>query len=138
MDEIEGVRLQPGLEQVIDDELYVGDPFSLQKRSSDVELALVDVAAHDPARGPDPLAEDPQPAQRSAADVQGACAGCVLELCEEVPPGGLPNERLEPQALQLRRLVGQQVILRHGRSIPYPRCSSNAFRACAYFEPRRP
>jgi hypothetical protein len=31
MDEIEGLRLQLALEQIVDDELYVGDPFCLQK-----------------------------------------------------------------------------------------------------------
>jgi hypothetical protein len=31
MDEIEGLRLQLALEQIIDDEFYVGDSFRLQK-----------------------------------------------------------------------------------------------------------
>ena len=31
MDEIEGVRLELAVEQIIDDELYVGDSFCLEK-----------------------------------------------------------------------------------------------------------
>jgi hypothetical protein len=63
--------------------------------------------------GANPLAEDPKPTQRSAADVQGASAGSAVERREELPPGGLPHARLQPQALQLRWLVSQQVLLRH-------------------------
>jgi hypothetical protein len=63
--------------------------------------------------GANPLAEDPKPTQHSAADVQGASAGSAVERREELPPGGLPHARLQPQALQLRWLVSQQVLLRH-------------------------
>ena len=111
MDEIEGLRLQPALEQVIDDELHVGDSFFVQKRTCGTEQTLVDVGTDDLARGPDPLAEDPEPAQGSAADIQSASAESVAELREELAPGRLPHERLQPQALQLRRLAGQQVLV---------------------------
>jgi hypothetical protein len=72
MDEIEGSRLQLAVEQIIDDELCIGDSFRLQKSTSGIEQALVDVAAYDVAGGTDPLAEDPKPTHRSASDVQGA------------------------------------------------------------------
>jgi hypothetical protein len=78
------------------------------------------------AGGADPPAEDPKPAQRSAADVKGASARSAVDLREELPPGGLPHARLQLQALQLRGLVGQQVVLlRHcHRSIPPPPCGT--------------
>ena len=74
MDEIEGVRLELAVEQIIDDELYVGDSFCLEKRTSRCEQALVDVPAYDLAGGADPLAENPKPAQGAAANVQGTLA----------------------------------------------------------------
>ena len=72
VDEIEGLGLQLAVEQIIDGELHVGDPFCLQKGTGGIEQALVYVGAYDLAGGADPLAEDPKPAQGSAADVQGA------------------------------------------------------------------
>ena len=51
------------------------------------------------AGGADPLAEDPKPAQGSAADVEGAQAGSVADLREESPPTGFPHARLQLQAL---------------------------------------
>jgi hypothetical protein len=113
MNEIERLRLEPAVEQIVDDELYVGDSFRVEKLTRGVEEALVDVEAHDLPRAPDPLAEDEEPAKGAASDVQGAFAGSVVELREELPSGGLPHERLKPQTLQPRRLVGQQVLLRH-------------------------
>src|SRR5688572_22011585 len=111
VDEIEGMRLQLALEQVIDDELHVGDPLCLQKRPSGIEQALVDVGAHDLARGAGPLAKDPKPAHRSAADVEGAAARSGGDLRQGLRAGRLPDARLKLQALQLRRLVGQQIPL---------------------------
>ena len=69
------------------------------------------LGAYELAGGSDPLAEDPKPAHGSAADVQGASPGSVADLRKELPPSGLPDARLQLQALQLRRLVGEQVIL---------------------------
>ena len=46
--------------------------FFVQQRTSCIQQALVYVGAHDLARGADPLAEDSQPPESSAADVQGA------------------------------------------------------------------
>jgi hypothetical protein len=107
MDEIEGLRLQLAVEQIIDDQFYVADFFILQKRTSGLEHALVDVGAHDLAGRADPLAEDPKPAHGSAANVQGASAGSAPDFREELPPGWLPHKRLQPQALQLRGLVSK-------------------------------
>src|SRR3954452_16449897 len=103
--------LQLAVEQVVDDELNVGNPFCLQNGTSGIEQTLVDVGAHDLAGGTDPLAEDPEPAQSSAADVKDASAGSATDRRQELPPGGLPDPRLQLEALQLRGLVGQQVIL---------------------------
>ena len=91
MDEIERLRLQLAVENVVDEELCVGDPLRLQKRTSGIEQALVYVRAYDLARRADPLAEDPKPAQGSAADVQGAPAGSAADLRKQLPPGGLPH-----------------------------------------------
>src|SRR5215208_5676901 len=119
MDEIERLRVQLAVEQIVDDQFDVGDFFLLQEGTRRVEHALIDVGAHDLAGRADPLAEDPKPAHGSAADVQGASAGSAAELREELAPGWLPHERLQPQALQLRGLVGQQVVLlRHRPQYP--------------------
>ena len=67
--EIEGLGLQLAVEKIIDGELHVGDPFCLQKSTGGIEQALVYVGAYHLSGGADPLAEDPKPAQSSAADV---------------------------------------------------------------------
>jgi hypothetical protein len=121
MDEIERSGLQPAVEQIIDDQFYVRDSFGLQKLTSGVEQALVDIGAHGLAGRADPLAEDPKPAHGSTADVQGASAGSAADLREELPPAWLPHERLQSQALQLRGFVRQQVVLlRHRPQYPPP------------------
>ena len=71
VDEIERLGLELAVEEVVDGELHVRDPLCLQKRTGGIEQALVNVGAHHLAGGADPLAEDPKPAQGSAADVQG-------------------------------------------------------------------
>src|SRR5690242_10832250 len=106
MDEIERSRLQLAVEQIVDDEFHVGDTFCLQKCTSRIEQALVDVRANDLPGGPDPLAQNPKPAQGSRSDVQRTSARAVVDPREELPPAGLPHERLQPQTLQLRGLVG--------------------------------
>src|SRR5688572_28864368 len=88
VDEIERLRLQLGVEQIIDSEVYVGDPFGLQEQTGGIKEALVDVGADHLTRGVDPLAEDPKPAQSSAADVQGAPTGSTADLREEFAPAG--------------------------------------------------
>src|SRR5215217_5675935 len=119
MNEIERLRLQLALEQVVDEQFDVRDLCRLQKRTSGTEQVLVDVGTYDFACRPDPFAEDPKPAQGSAADIQRAEARSIAELREELPPGRLPDARLQLQALQLRRLVGERVVAlrhRHGLS----------------------
>ena len=111
MDEIERLRLELAVEEVVDGQLHVRDPLGLQKRAGGSEQTFIDVAANHLARGADPLAEDPKPAQSSAACVQDSLAGSVADLREKVPPTGFPHARLELQALQLRGLVGEQVLL---------------------------
>src|SRR5215216_3635145 len=99
---------------------------------------LVYVGADDPARGADPLAEDPKPAQCSAADVQSAPAGSVAELREELAPGRLPHQRPQLQALQLRGLVGEQVALpRHRLQYLRPACGRKAAPAARRSRPTR-
>src|SRR3954470_73512 len=73
--------------------------------------ALVYVGADDPPRRAGPRAEGSKPAQRSAADVRGAPARSVAEPREELAPGGLPHLRLQPQALQPRGSLREQVAL---------------------------
>src|SRR5215204_2577343 len=82
VDEIKGLGLQLAIEEIIDGEVHVGDPFRLQKRTGGTEQARVYVGAYHLAGGGDPLAEDPKPAQGSAADVQGAQTGSVADLRE--------------------------------------------------------
>ena len=105
VDEVESSRIQLAVEQIIDDELDVGDSFRLQKRPRGAEQPFVDVGTHDPAGRADPVPKDPKPAQCPAADVQGTSAGAARQLREEVSAGGFPDARLQLQALQLRGLV---------------------------------
>ena len=77
MHEIERPCFKPTVEQIIDDELDVGDFFRLEKSACSIEEAFVDVASDDSAAGPDPLAKDPQPSQSPTPDVQSAAAGSV-------------------------------------------------------------
>jgi hypothetical protein len=90
VDEIERLRLQLAVEEIIDDELHVGDPFCLQKGTGGIEQALVYVGAYHLAGGINPVAEDPKPAQGPAADVQRASTRSVADLREELRPAGLP------------------------------------------------
>src|SRR5687767_11081382 len=85
VDEIERLGLQPAVEKIDDGELNVGDPFCLQKGTGGIEQTVVYVGADHLAGGADPLAEDPKPAQCSAADVQCAQTGSVADLREELP-----------------------------------------------------
>src|SRR5215207_9901567 len=110
MEEIEALRLQLALEQVIDSELDVGDSFCFEKRTSGSEQALVHVRAHNLAGGAGPLAEDAKPAQGTTTDIQGPFARSSAELREQLPAGGLPDKRLQAQAFQLGGLVGEQVV----------------------------
>jgi hypothetical protein len=82
VDEIEGTGLQLAVEEIIDGELHVGDAFRVQERAGGLQQALVDVGADHPSRGANPVAEDPEPTQRSAADVQDAQAGPRAERGE--------------------------------------------------------
>ena len=117
--EVEGSRLQLALEQVVRDKLDALDLLLVQEGARGAQQALVDVRAHHLAGRPDPVAEDPKPAECPAAEVDGASAGTVPELPEKLAPAPLPHERLEPQALELRGLAAEQVLLRHRpRSIP--------------------
>ena len=50
---------------------------------------------------------------RAPQPTSSARAGSVVDLREELPSGGLPDKRLQPEAFQLRRLVAQRVLLRH-------------------------
>ena len=91
------------------DELDVGDPVCPEDELGGSEHARVEVGAHDPSRWADPLAQDPQPAQHAATDVEGSPARSSAEAREQVPSGRLPHERLQLQALQLRGLIGQKL-----------------------------
>src|SRR5215213_7207798 len=141
VDEIEKLGLQLAVEKIIDGQLHVGDLLCLQKRTGGIEQALVYVGAYYLAGRADPLAEDPKPAQGSAADVQGMHTGSVAELREELPPARFPQARLQLQALQLRGLVGQQVIPIHPeqylrscfgvKGLPTARSSSGSSRSAS-------
>ena len=57
--------------------------------------------------GADPLAEDPEPAHDSAAQIQNPPARASIELRQQLSPGGLPDTRLQLQPLELRKLPSQ-------------------------------
>src|SRR4029079_9894975 len=101
VDDIERLGLQRALEQIVDGKFDVRDPFGVQKRACGIEKALVHIGANHLAGGADPLAEDPKPAQGSAADVQRAQARSVGGLRAPVTADGSPQARLQLQALQL-------------------------------------
>ena len=69
-----------------------------------------------PTTRADGRAQDPKPAQRSAADVQGAPARSAAAPREELAPGGLPQLGLQLRTPQLRRSLREQVAL--ARPVP--------------------
>ena len=73
------------------------------------EHRLVDVGSCHLPVGPDPLAQDPQPPEHAAAEIQGAGAAAVADLLEQAPAARLPDSRLQLEPLELRGLPGEQV-----------------------------
>jgi hypothetical protein len=117
VDQVERGGLQLAGEQVIVDQRHIAETLGGRGLFGGGQHRRVDVGPDDLPVGADPVAEQPQPAERAAADVQGAGSLTVAELGEQASAGGFRHPRPELEALQLPGLTGQQVrIGAHGVS----------------------
>src|SRR4029453_13315260 len=57
-----------------------------------------------------PLAQDSQPAEPAAANIEGVSAEAVADLLEQSAPARLPDAGLKLKSLELRGLAGKQVV----------------------------
>jgi hypothetical protein len=113
--------LRPALRSPPDclDEYDVAEALRVHKLSSGVKHRIVDVEPHHLSVGPNPLAQQPQPADRTAADVEDACSTTFADLVEKAATTRLPHSRLELKPLQLGGLARQQVGLRRHLHSPF-------------------
>src|SRR5215216_422031 len=110
--EVERARLELAREQVVLDEADIAEALLCHKPVGRAEHRTVDVGSGYLSVRSDPLAEDPQPPERSAAEVQSTRAAAVADLLEQPSTARLPDPGLKLQALELRDLSSQQVPLR--------------------------
>jgi hypothetical protein len=115
MHQVEGGGLQLAGEQIVVDQGHVAQPLCGHELAGGGQHLVLDVGPHDLPFGADPFAEQPQPAHRAAADVQGAGSLPVADLSEQAPAGGFQLSGPLLQPLQFLVLAGQQVRIRaHG------------------------
>ena len=107
--EVERVRLELAGEEIVLDQADVPQALLGHEPVGGGEHRLVDVGPGHLPVGSHPLAQDPQPPEHAATDIQRAGAAAVADLLEQPPAAGLPDPRLELEPLELRGLPGQQV-----------------------------
>ena len=112
VDEIEGRRLELACKEVVLHEYYVGEALGIHELSRGLEHRVVDVGPHDLSVRPDPLAQQPQPPDRTAADVEDTRSSTVPNLVQKATTTRLPYARLELKPFKLRGLIRQEVRLR--------------------------
>ena len=118
VDEIERRRLQLAREEVVLREHDVAEALPVHELSGGGEHRVVDIDPHHLAVGPDPLAQQSEPPDRTAPDVEDAGAATFADLVEKPAPARFPHPRLELQPLQLGGLIRQQVPLRRHLHAP--------------------
>src|SRR5215211_3599979 len=118
VDEVERRRLQLAREEVVLHEHDVAEALRVDELSGGGEHRVVDIGPHHLAVGPDPLAQQSEPPDRTAPDVEHAVAATFADLLEKPPPARLAHPRLELQPLQLGGLIRQQIRL--GRHLHAP------------------
>ena len=118
MDEVERGGFKPTRKKVVLREHDVAEALCVNELSGGVEHCVVDVGSHDFSFWTDSLAQQSQPADRPATDVEGARSTTVPDLVEEAATTRLPHSRLQLKPLQLRGLICQQVGLRRQLQAP--------------------
>jgi hypothetical protein len=104
--QVEPGGLQLADEQVVVDQRHVVKAFVGHQLLGGGQHRLIDVGPHDLPVGADPVAEQPQPAQRAAADVQDPGSLALADLAEQASAGWFPHPRLELKPLQLGGVIG--------------------------------
>jgi hypothetical protein len=89
--EVERVGLERAGEEVVLDQADVLQPLLGREPLGFGEHRLVDVGSRHLPVGLDPLAQDPQPPEHAAAEIQGAGAVAVADLLEQAPAAWLPD-----------------------------------------------
>src|SRR5688572_1022805 len=101
VDELERRRLQLACEKVVLREHDVAEALRVHELSGGGEQRVVDIGPNTLALGPDPLAQQSEPPDRTAPDVEDAGAASFADLVENPAPARFPHPRLELQPLQL-------------------------------------
>ena len=115
MHQVEGGGFQLAGEQVVVDQRHVAKTLRGHELVGGGQHLVLDVGPDNLPIFADPFAEQPQPAQRAAADVQGASSLPIADLGEQAPAGRFQLSGASLQPLQLPGLAGQQVRIRaHG------------------------
>jgi hypothetical protein len=115
MDQVEGPRGKLAVKDVVEHQPHVGEPLRGHELCGGFEHRHFNVGSDDLAARADPLAQQPQPSETAAPDVNDPPPLSRSELFKKAPPGRLPRERLELKSLQLGQLSRHQ-ILRHIRN----------------------
>ncbi len=111
--------LELAREEVVLHECDVAKVFRIHELPGGVQHRVVDVCPHDLSVGPDPLAQQSQPADRAAADVEDTRSATFADLVEKAATTRLPHARLELKPLQLRGLIRQEVRVRGHPRAPF-------------------
>ena len=101
VDEVERVQLELAGKEIVLDQTYVSQTLLVHEPASGCEHRLVDVGAGHLTVGPDPLAQDTDPAEHATTYIQGVGTATIADLFEQPPAAGLPNPRLKLEPLQL-------------------------------------
>jgi hypothetical protein len=96
---VERTRLELAGEEIVLDEADVPEALLGCEPVGRAEHRLVDVGPRHLSVGADPLAQDPEPAEDAAADVEGAGAATLADLLEQPPAARLPDPRLKLEPL---------------------------------------
>src|SRR5215208_3098110 len=92
---VERRRLQLAREEVVLHQRGVSEALRAHELTGGGEHRFVDIGRHHLAVRPDPLAQQSNPADRAAADIENARAATLADLVEETASGRLPHPQLE-------------------------------------------
>jgi hypothetical protein len=81
--EVERVTREPAVEQVVLHECHVAEAFGLYQGARCLEQLAVDVGAGDGSLVPDPAAQDAEPTEAAAAEVERPSAAALAQAFEE-------------------------------------------------------
>jgi hypothetical protein len=91
VDEVERRRVELAREEVVLHECDVAEALRLHELCSGGEHCVADIRSHHLAVRADPLAQQSEPTDRTASDVQGAGAATLADLVEKPAAARLPH-----------------------------------------------